>query len=982
MSGRRHFVDLGELPARRPPAFASPSDWAVMEELRGPSALSQTQTPPPATPAVAAHAPPVDPWHAPWAAASPAPSAVPAAASTPRDFEPFKFAKGSIFHDLNHLIDAAPTAAGSPAGPSATAALPRLSPSTPRMPQEPPAPHQQPPQQAATAGSDPRSGDSSIQAPKPSKNDIFGEVQAICKPAAKMSPLELAALRSGRTPVSTSPPPAAGESPGAETRSITVPMPIEPSPPPVPATPPAPLAHPPTQQQLGPLWWEAEAARIDAAFLRTVNTSTRRGFVDLDEIATSPTVSATAPTSAKALAAATPATDGPTLASTPSSAPAPIANLPALRAAARIDQAPDRPHQPSDHARPDGQSQRLPPPRVTHPGVWDSFNLSFLPTARNFLGEGRYAQVYRGLYTLTEPRFSASWADAPAETASAASASRSAAGGPAAKPTEFFPCAVKRVHPTAEAQAIALSEIFILRRLANCHHNIVRLIGVKDETDLAAPDVRSRLVQHLGTFSDVTAAASAASGTDARSSSPSRAIGLGVYHGCAPSPARQRDASPAGRAASTAGSVVSSASSSSSSSMANGFGTRGRSGGSSAHPPLPDPMPRLLIVLEFLPNGNLWDWTLRHRSHVGKRLWIKWAREIAGALEAIHALGIIHHDIKPHNILLSDLLDVRIADFGNACFVPEIGPRQLAAAQAAQAAVAAASKDLVDVTPGNHKQARADTHAIAAGPQQASRSVLTLPIPEAPEPADTDAAAASGGLDPSADSAAETPLQRDAPSVSISVPVVKTPSGSALAAAAMSSGLLRTRPLGGGGVGGRPGTLTVATTAGPTGGAGSLSASPKPGSAVTPGSPVSPQSQSLTNGLGRGTLAYSAPDLLASNEVAYSFPVDMYSLGVTLYALISGHEPFGLARSSVHMMVGIQRGFFASGMQVMGSASVAAGGGGIVGDPRDGVWRFLSGEPVPDELVQLVMRLVERDPADRPTAEQVVQILERVDAAF
>ncbi|KAJ1334254.1 hypothetical protein BSLG_008181 [Batrachochytrium salamandrivorans] len=123
---------------------------------------------------------------------------------------------------------------------------------------------------------------------------------------------------------------------------------------------------------------------------------------------------------------------------------------------------------------------------------------------------------------------------------------------------------------------------------------------------------------------------------------------------------------------------------------------------------------------------------------------------------------------------------------------------------------------------------------------------------------------------------------------------------------------------------------------------------------VLPGSPTSPNSQSLTNGLGRGTLAYSAPDLFNSTT-AYSFPVDMYSLG-SRFALISGCEPFGLARTSVHMMVGIQRGFFESGMQhsrIFSGPSQRGGG-----------------------------QMANRDPALRPLASETVSILEYIDAAI
>lgn len=268
---------------------------------------------------------------------------------------------------------------------------------------------------------------------------------------------------------------------------------------------------------------------------------------------------------------------------------------------------------------------------------------------------------------------------------------------------------------------------------------------------------------------------------------------------------------------------------------------------------------RLIIVLEYLPMGNLWSWMRQHRLNIGLALWLKWARQLAGALCAIHSVGLIHHDIKPHNILLSDVLDLMLSDFGNSCFVPE-----------------------------------------------------------------------SGSLD-----------------ASISTDRHQTPD---LISESSSSRNL----------------------------------SPEYPKASS--SPVSPKSNSLTNGLGRGTLAYSAPELI-EKDGTYSFPVDIYSLGVTLFTVISGQEPFKLARSSVQMMFGIQKGFFESGMQPSASNSSLPNSptsptslGEFDSGLQDiGKWRFLNGEYVPDQIVSFVRSMVRRDPDGRPTALEALQFLERFD---
>jgi eukaryotic-like serine/threonine-protein kinase len=74
---------------------------------------------------------------------------------------------------------------------------------------------------------------------------------------------------------------------------------------------------------------------------------------------------------------------------------------------------------------------------------------------------------------------------------------------------------------------------------------------------------------------------------------------------------------------------------------------------------------RPFIVMEYLRGGSL-----EHRVRDGKPCdpgqVVDWLEQAASALDAAHAAGIVHRDVKPGNLLLDERDQVKVADFGIA----------------------------------------------------------------------------------------------------------------------------------------------------------------------------------------------------------------------------------------------------------------------------------------------------------------------------
>jgi eukaryotic-like serine/threonine-protein kinase len=76
---------------------------------------------------------------------------------------------------------------------------------------------------------------------------------------------------------------------------------------------------------------------------------------------------------------------------------------------------------------------------------------------------------------------------------------------------------------------------------------------------------------------------------------------------------------------------------------------------------------RPLIVMELLTGGSLQERVAGKACRPAQAL--DWLDDAAAALDAAHAAGIVHRDVKPGNLLLDDRGRIKVADFGIASAV-------------------------------------------------------------------------------------------------------------------------------------------------------------------------------------------------------------------------------------------------------------------------------------------------------------------------
>lgn len=89
-----------------------------------------------------------------------------------------------------------------------------------------------------------------------------------------------------------------------------------------------------------------------------------------------------------------------------------------------------------------------------------------------------------------------------------------------------------------------------------------------------------------------------------------------------------------------------------------------------------------VLVVEYIHGKSIRQWIL-HRGTPGEKQLIAWMREVCEIVKALHERGIIHMDLKPENVMITEKGKIFLIDFGISANAGEIieayGTREYAA---------------------------------------------------------------------------------------------------------------------------------------------------------------------------------------------------------------------------------------------------------------------------------------------------------------
>jgi tetratricopeptide (TPR) repeat protein/predicted Ser/Thr protein kinase len=120
---------------------------------------------------------------------------------------------------------------------------------------------------------------------------------------------------------------------------------------------------------------------------------------------------------------------------------------------------------------------------------------------------------------------------------------------------------------------------------------------------------------------------------------------------------------------------------------------------------------RYFIVMELLEGQSLAD-RLRGKPLETKKL-LDWGLQVAEALDAAHAKGIVHRDIKPGNIFINDRGQAKVVDFGLAKLLRPLSEETLSASLTETHAVVGTLPYMApEQLRGQEVDARTDVYAL------------------------------------------------------------------------------------------------------------------------------------------------------------------------------------------------------------------------------------------------------------------------------